>query len=76
MWLIPHRRSETGHGTQKPLEAMRRPMLNHTVPGDRVYDPFVGSGTTIIAAEEIGRIFHAIELDPLYVDTAVRAGKR
>ena len=72
VWLIPHRRSETGHGTQKPVEAMRRPILNHTVPGDRVYDPFVGSGTTIIAAEEIGRICHAIELDPLYVDTAVR----
>ncbi len=72
VWLIPHRRSETGHGTQKPLEAMRRPILNHTVVGDRVYDPFVGSGTTIIAAEELGRICHAIELDPTYVDTAVK----
>ena len=51
---------------------MRRPILNHTVPGDRVYDPFVGSGTTIIAAEELGRICHAIELDPVYVDTAGR----
>jgi DNA modification methylase len=72
VWQFPHRRSETGHGTQKPLEAMRRPILNHTVPGDRVYDPFVGSGTTIIAAEELGRICHAIELDPVYVDVAVR----
>ena len=72
VWLIPHRRSETGHGTQKPLEAMRRPILNHTVPGDRVYDPFLGSGTTLIAAEELGRICHAIELDPVYVDIAVR----
>lgn len=72
VWLIPHRRSETGHGTQKPLEAMRRPILNHTVPGDRVYDPFVGSGTTIMAAEDTGRICHAIELDPAYVDVAVK----
>lgn len=72
VWQFPHRRSETGHGTQKPLEAMRRPILNHTVPGDRVYDPFVGSGTTIIAAEELGRICHAIELDPAYVDVAIR----
>ncbi|GJD67256.1 DNA-methyltransferase [Methylobacterium gnaphalii] len=72
VWLIPHRRSETGHGTQKPLEAMCRPILNHTVPGDRVYDPFLGSGTTLIAAEELGRICHAIELDPTYVDTALR----
>jgi len=72
VWLIPHRRSETGHGTQKPIEAMRRPILNHTVPGDRVYDPFLGSGTTLMAAEDLGRICHAIELDPTYVDTTVR----
>ena len=72
VWQIPHRRSETGHGTQKPIEVMRRPILNHTLPGARVYDPFVGSGTTIIAAEETGRICHAIELSPAYVDLAVR----
>lgn len=71
VWLIPHRRSETGHGTQKPVEAMRRPILNHTRPGERVYDPFVGSGTTIIAAEETGRICHAIELNPDYVAMAI-----
>ncbi len=72
VWQIPHRRSETGHGTQKPLLAMQRPMENHSRPGDAVYDPFVGSGTTIIAAETIGRRCHAIEIDPVYVDVAVR----
>jgi DNA modification methylase len=72
VWLILHRRSETGHGTQKPIEAMRRPILNHTVPGDRVYDPFLGSGTTLMAAEDLGRVCHAIEIDPTYVDTTVR----
>ncbi len=72
VWQIPHRRSETGHGTQKPLLAMQRPMLNHSQPGDAVYDPFVGSGTTIIAAEMIGRHCLAIEIDPVYVDVAVR----
>lgn len=72
VWLMPHRRSETGHGTQKPLAAMQRPMENNSRPGDAVYDPFVGSGTTIIAAEAIGRVCHAVELDPGYVDVAVR----
>ena len=72
VWQIPHRRSETGHGTQKPLLAMQRPMENHSRPGDTIYDPFVGSGTTIIAAEMLGRICLAIEIDALYVDLAVR----
>ena len=72
IWLMPHRRSETGHGTQKPLLAMQRPMENNSRVGDAVYDPFVGSGTTIIAAEILGRRCHAIELDPVYVDVAVR----
>lgn len=72
VWQIPHRRSETGHGTQKPIECMKRPIENNSALGDRVYDPFVGSGTTIIAAEISGRVCHAIELDPVYVDVAVR----
>lgn len=72
LWLVPHRRSETGHGTQKPVEIMARPILNHTRPGDRVYDPFLGSGTTMIAAEQAGRICHGIELNPIYVDVAIK----
>ena len=39
------------HPTQKPLELMRRPILNHTKRGELVYDPFLGSGTTLVAAE-------------------------
>jgi len=62
----------TGHGTQKPVECMRRPMLNHSRPGDRIYDPFLGSGTTLIAAEQTGRRCLAIELNPTYVDLAIR----
>jgi DNA modification methylase len=72
VWLMPHRRSETGHGTQKPLLAMQRPIENNSLPGDAVYDPFVGSGTTVIAAEITGRICHAVEIDPVYVDVAIR----
>jgi len=71
VWQIPHRRSETGHGAQKPIECMRRPIENNSRPGDRVYDPFVGSGTTIIAAEMTGRICHAIEIDPVYAGVAI-----
>ena len=51
---------------------MRRPIVNNSSPGDSVYEPFCGSGTTIIAAEMTGRICHAIEINPVYVDVAVR----
>jgi DNA modification methylase len=58
-----------GHSTQKPVECMERPMSYHT--GD-VYDPFVGSGTTIIAAEKLGRRCYAMEIEPRYCDVAIR----
>ena len=60
------------HPTQKPIELMRRPILNHTKRGESVYDPFLGSGTTLAAAETAGRVCLAMELDPKYVDVAVR----
>lgn len=65
-------KSETGHGTQKPVECMKRPIENNSSPGQAVYEPFSGSGTTIIAAEMTGRSCHAIELNPAYVDVAVK----
>jgi DNA modification methylase len=71
VWQITHTKSDTGHGTQKPVECMKRPILNNSSPGQAVYEPFSGSGTTIIAAEMTGRACHAIELDPAYVDVAV-----
>ncbi|GGL58426.1 site-specific DNA-methyltransferase [Wenxinia marina] len=73
LWSIPSRDqdAETVHGTQKPVECMRRPILNNSAPGQAVYEPFSGSGTAIIAAETTGRVCHAIELDPAYVDVAV-----
>ncbi len=58
----------TGHGTQKPVELMRRPILNHTVSGEAVYDPFLGSGTTMIAAESTGRACFGLDVDPAYCD--------
>ena len=62
----------TVHGTQKPVEVMRRPIVNNSARGDLVYEPFAGSGTTLIAAETVGRICMAIELDPPYCDIIVK----
>lgn len=64
-------KSETGHSTQKPVECMRRPIENNSSPGQAIYEPFSGSGTTIIACEQTGRHCYAIELNPAYVDVAV-----
>jgi DNA modification methylase len=50
---------------------MRRPIENNSSPGQAIYEPFCGSGTTIIAAEMTGRPCFAIEIDPAYVDVAV-----
>lgn len=71
LWRAEHRKSESGHSTQKPVEVMRRPIENHTSPGQAVYEPFSGSGTTIVAAESTGRACHAIELNPAYCDVTV-----
>lgn len=73
VWEIPKPlKSETGHSTQKPVECMARPMRNNSKKGDFVYEPFCGSGTTIIAAEQLGRRCLAVELSPEYVDIIVR----
>src|ERR1035437_2208657 len=63
------------HPTQKPVELMRRPLLNHTKRGESVYEPFLGSGTTLAAAEITERVCHGIELDPKYVDAVVERGQ-
>ena len=76
VWDIPtvHRTAGTSddaitdHSTQKPVECMARPLRNHE--GD-VYDPFVGSGTTLIAAEQLGRRCFAMEIDPIYVQMSI-----
>lgn len=73
LWQIDKpKKSETGHGTQKPVECMKRPIENNSSAGQAVYEPFSGSGTTIIAGEMTGRSIHAIELNPAYVDVAVK----
>jgi DNA modification methylase len=74
VWNIPNggQDAETEHSTQKPVECMRRPIQNNSGAGDAVYEPFLGSGTTLIAAETVGRTCLGIELEPRFVDVAVR----
>jgi DNA modification methylase len=66
----------TGHGAQKPVELMRRPILNNTVRGEIVYDPFLGSGTTLIAAASTDRICYGLDIDSRYVDVIVQRWQR
>jgi DNA modification methylase len=73
LWKIDKpQKSETGHGTQKPVDCMKRPIENNSNPGQAVYEPFSGSGTTIIAGEMTGRSIYAMELDPKYCDVIVK----
>jgi DNA modification methylase len=62
----------TKHATQKPVECMRRPMLNNSSPGQAIYEPFLGSGTTLVAAQSCGRVCLGVEIDPLFIDLAIR----
>jgi DNA modification methylase len=73
LWQIANKDQDaaTVHGTQKPVECMRRPILNNSSPGQAVYEPFMGSGTTLIAAETTGRLCYGVELNPTYVDVSI-----
>ena len=62
---------QTGHGTQKPLECMLRPIINNSKKGQSVYDPFGGSGTTLIACEKSDRNCYMMELSTAYVDIII-----
>lgn len=72
-WNISRRDGSeaTVHSTQKPVECMARPMRNHGGNGDVIYEPFAGSGTTVIAAQHLERVCCAIELNPAYCDVVV-----
>lgn len=63
--------ARTSHSTQKPLLCMQKPIDNNSSRGDYVYDPFLGSGTTLIAAEMTGRRCIGIEIDPSYAQVSI-----
>lgn len=60
------------HPTLKPVAMVADAILDCSARGDIVLDPFLGSGTTLIAAERVGRCCYGLEIDPLYVDTIIR----
>jgi len=62
----------TGHGTQKPIECMARSIRNNSASGDLVYDPFLGSGTTMVAAHQLNRRCFGIEIEPSYVSVCLQ----
>lgn len=72
VWEISQKGECDGiHPTQKPVELFARPIGYHTVAGEICYDPFLGSGTTLIAAEKLGRKCYGIEIAPIYCDVII-----
>lgn len=68
IWNIPKPNKSEEHPTMKPVSLVARAVINSTKEGEIVYDPFLGSGTTIIACEQTNRTCYGIELDPKYCD--------
>lgn len=64
------------HPTQKPVLLSEIPIRNHLRPGESVYEPFSGSGTTLMAAERLGRRCYAMEIDPKYAQVAIERWQR
>ena len=62
----------TLHPTVKPVALIADALLDVTQPGDRVLDGFMGSGSTLLAAEQIGRVAYGIEIDPRYIDVTIQ----
>lgn len=71
VWQIARPTRSTVHPTMKPVALVERAIRNSSRPGELVYDPFAGSGTTVIAAEITGRTARAMELDPAYAQVII-----
>ncbi|MCI0565275.1 MAG: hypothetical protein MN733_42965, partial [Nitrososphaera sp.] len=72
VWRLDQRGSSMNiHPAQKPVELFMRPIEFHTEPGEVCYEPFLGSGTQLIAAEKLGRVCYAMEKEARYVDVEV-----
>ena len=70
LWWLPRNPANIAHPTQKPVGVITRMIVNSTDPGDIILDPFLGSGTTAVAAKQLGRKFIGIEIDPGYCEIA------
>jgi hypothetical protein len=67
VWII-ERENDKIHPTQKPIDLLAPSILNHTKRSEIIYEPFCGSGSTLIASEKLGRRCFALELEPAYID--------
>lgn len=84
VWRVPSpkmimggsREPKFDHPAQKPLLLAELPIATHTKPGEAVYDPFLGSGTTLIAAERLDRRCYGLELEPRYCDVILGRWER
>lgn len=72
VWEIDRPTKSSDHPTMKPVELVTRAIEHASMPGQLVYDPFLGSGTTLIAAEQLGRTCYGMEIDPHYCDVIVK----
>jgi len=72
VWQIDRPTASPAHPTMKPVALVARAIEHSAAPGELIYEPFSGSGTTIIAAEQLGRRCYAMEIEPRYVDVAVQ----
>lgn len=71
VWFIDRPKRSEDHPTMKPPPLVERSLVNSSLPGDIVLDPFVGSGTTLIVCEQLNRICRAVELDPIYAAVTI-----
>jgi DNA modification methylase len=76
VWEIPRPGASREHPTMKPVELCERAILNSSDAGALVYDPFAGSGSTLIAAEKSGRRCAAMEIDPRYAAVIIDRWER
>lgn len=72
VWEVPRPKRSKEHPTMKPVDLVARALVNSSSPGQLVLEPFSGSGSTLIACEKTGRRCRAVELEPRYIDVAVR----
>jgi DNA modification methylase len=72
LWEIPRPRCSPEHPTMKPVELAARAIFNSSRKGDSVADPYLGSGTTLVAADELGRRGIGIEIEPRFFAVALQ----
>jgi len=72
VWEVPRPRRSDDHPTMKPVQLVERALKNSSAPGQLVYEPFGGSGTTLLAAERLGRACNAMEIEPRFADVIRR----